>query len=89
MEQPPFIVLIENPIDTSENNDPSGLALMDNRKGFEVLNELSNKHFLREVDGSWQSTREINWNCQPVSIVPAFAYIIALSMEIRSSVNEI
>ena len=112
-------------MDNSENNEPSGLALMGNRKGFELLNELSNEHqqvlslqtgdvpsaaqelweddrmellvthsctsvFLREVDGIWQSSREIQWNCQPVSVVPAFPYILALSadsMEIRSPVN--
>ena len=124
VEQPLFIALIENPMDSSENNDPSGLALMGNRKGFELLNELSNEHqqflslhtgdipaaqelwednimellvthsctsvFLQEVDGAWQSSREISWNCQPVSVVPAFPYIIALStdsIEIRSPVN--
>ena len=44
VEQPLFITLIENPMDSSENNDPSGLALMGNRKGFELLNELSKEN---------------------------------------------
>jgi len=125
VEQPLVMTLIENPVDNSETNEPNGLVLLGNRKGFELLNEQSNQNkqvlslqtgdiptvaqelwednrmellvthsctsvFMHEVDGLWQSNRKINWNCQPVSVVMAFPYIIALSadsMEIRSPAN--
>lgn len=45
---------------------------------------------LVEDAGEWASSREIQWNCQPQSIVPAFPYLLAMSadtVEIRSPVT--
>ncbi|XP_023328571.1 GTPase-activating Rap/Ran-GAP domain-like protein 3 [Eurytemora carolleeae] len=47
--------------------------------------------FLRESGaGSWQVLREIQWNCQPNKVVPAFPYTLAFSpdsFEVRSTIN--
>ena len=45
---------------------------------------------MSEQDTGWTVTRELQWNCQPVSVVPAYPYILAMSvdtLEVRSQVN--
>ena len=38
----------------------------------------------------WEIMRELQWNCQPVSMIPVYPYILAMSadnLEVRSQVN--
>ena len=53
-----------------------------------LLSHTCTTLYLHQTDqgGGWTTDRQINWNCHPLTIVPAGPYIIALSadtLEIR------
>ena len=69
VEQPLVITLIENPADNSENNDPSGLAVMGNRKGFELLQGKEHQHVLSLDPGDIPSMAEELWEDESMELL--------------------
>ena len=51
-----------------------------------VSHSSTTLHLHQGQEGDWRTYREIHWNCRPLSVLPAFPYILAVSadtLEIR------
>ena len=62
-----------------EVREEEGLGLL-------VSHTCTTLHLQQTEEGGWRTDRQINWNCHPLSILPAGPYILALSadtLEIR------